>query len=232
VRSTEAYQRFRRVWDDKADEKFPLYATPPFLEPGQVAEERMADWLERSRRQPGAKLVAVCPFANVPSRTWPGGSVAELVTQLETQASVEVIVAGGEKDRAAADEIIRRAGTGINACGALSPAESAALFKRCSLLICTESGPMHLAGGVGVPTVTLFSRINQDFYRWFPLGTNHSVLYKDVSCAGCEQAACPVKGHPCMHGISVEEVLFAATRKLNGLPIPTGKLGGTRILNW
>ena len=49
-----------------------------------------------------------------------------------------------------------------------------ALIERCEVLVCNDSGPMHIAGGLGVPTVAIFGTgIN----LWFaPLGVGHRIV--------------------------------------------------------
>jgi ADP-heptose:LPS heptosyltransferase len=52
--------------------------------------------------------------------------------------------------------------------------ELMALIERCSLLVCNDSGPMHIAGALGVPTVAMFG---PGVEHWFaPLGGGHEIL--------------------------------------------------------
>jgi hypothetical protein len=45
--------------------------------------------------------------------------------------------------------------------------------------------------------------------RWRPWRVPHVLLYREVPCAGCRARVCPVEGHPCLNGVSVEEVVSA-----------------------
>ncbi len=235
-RNTEAFLRFRRVWNEQAEEKFQRYGAAPILAPDEDSRNHVSAWLETIGSSSEQPLVAVCPFSNFESRNWPSQSVVKLLRKLEGEGGVRTLLLGGEKDREAADSIIAEAGTGVNACGAMSPSESAALLQRCRLAICTESGPMHLAGALGIPTVTTFSRINSDLERWFPLGRNHTILYRSVPCAGCRLRVCPVEGHPCMVKITAEEVFLVTMRKLQGLCTSaedvSESMNGTLLEHW
>jgi ADP-heptose:LPS heptosyltransferase len=52
--------------------------------------------------------------------------------------------------------------------------ELVALIQRCDVLVCNDSGPMHIAGALGVPTVSVFG---SGIQQWFsPLGEGHRVL--------------------------------------------------------
>lgn len=49
-----------------------------------------------------------------------------------------------------------------------------ALVARCRLLVCNDSGPMHIAGALGVPSAAVFAA---SVSRWFaPLGTGHQIV--------------------------------------------------------
>ncbi len=231
-RSTEAYLRFRRLWKERADEKFPVYSTAPVLNPSDEDRSRVCRWLAAQNYKPEQPLIALCPFSNYTSKNWPSSSVITLLRRLELEAGAKTLILGGEKDRQSADVIVSAAGAGINACGEFLPSESAALLERCRLAICSDSGPMHLAGALGIPTLTTFSRINGSMHQWFPLGRNHTMLYRDVKCAGCSLKVCPIEGHPCMTNITADEVFEAAMRKLKGLPILAEQLTGTLVENW
>ena len=54
----------------------------------------------------------------------------------------------------------------------------AALITRCDLLISNDSGPVHVAAGVGTPVISIFTRnqpgINPE--RWKPLSERSRVV--------------------------------------------------------
>ena len=52
--------------------------------------------------------------------------------------------------------------------------EMMALFTRCDLVICNDSGPMHAAAALGVPVVAIFRTGNPQAYG--PRGLNHAVV--------------------------------------------------------
>jgi heptosyltransferase-3 len=77
----------------------------------------------------------------------------------------------------------------LNLCGKLTPRESAAVLKYATLFLGHDSGPMHLAGAVGVPCVAVFSARNKPRV-WFPYGRQHEVLYHQTACYGCGLEVC------------------------------------------
>lgn len=228
-RCSEAFLRLRRLWNGQSDQQFAIHGRVPLLEPTRMADDTVAHWLSNSRRFPERTLVAVCPFSNCPSRDLSLEVAAGLIQKLESDAGVEVVVVGGSKDVSPGNWIVEHSGAGLNGCGAFSIGETAALLLRCSLAVAAESGPMHLAAAVGTPTVVVYSRTTPHLDRWFPLGTGHTILYREVACAGCEKPICPVADHPCIDGVTVGEIFGAALNTLQGTPLPESR-SGTRML--
>ena len=227
----QAYLRFRRLWNEKADEKFPEYAKPPLLTTTPAAHERVKRWLDANRRFPGRAIAAVAPFSNAEAKHWVPSSTVELLNRLEAGAGVEAVLIGARKDFQSAADVVSSAGAGLNACGQFSVEESAALFSLCRAAVCVDSGPMHLAAAVGLPTTAIFSRTNPNFCRWLPLGESSTVLYREVGCAGCNLLSCNVPGHPCMSEVSVDDVMSITAKKLAGVFVGEAVLpSGTRVL--
>jgi len=226
---SEAYLRMRRLWNGRSEDQFEIHGRAPLLEPTATADYPVVHWLRTQRRFPERSLVAVCPFSNLSSKDLNLGVTVELVNRLESEAGVEVVIAGGSADTLRASWIVEHVGTGLNGCGIFSVAETAALLRKCGLAITVDSGPMHLAAAVGTPTVVVYSRTNAHLDRWFPLGTGHIILYRDVACAGCGEQVCPLADHPCIDGVSLDEILGAALHVLRGSALPTMR-SGTRML--
>jgi 3-deoxy-D-manno-octulosonic-acid transferase/heptosyltransferase-1 len=95
------------------------------------------------------------------------------------------------------------------AAGETSLRELAALYKEASVLLTTDSGPMHLAAAVGTPVVALFGPTSPA--RTGPYGEGHIVIRKDMDCSPCFRKACDTL--ECMKTIGVEEVFQAVRDK-------------------
>jgi ADP-heptose:LPS heptosyltransferase len=230
--STESYLRFKRIWNERADDKFDKYCQGPLLRPSDTAIASVNAWLAERRRFPARRLVAICPFSNASSKDMLPDTVVALVKRLESELDVEVVLLGGNKDHAAMEQIRLRAGAGLNGSGQFQLEQSAALFGFCALAICVDSGPLHLAGAVGLPTVSAYPGINQPFHRWMPLGNHHTVLYQNVGCMGCQTFICPLEDHPCMRKTTADHLFAAVKAKLTNTLIPHGALNGTQLLEW
>jgi len=160
--------------------------------------------------EPG--YVAVHPAASVPARAWPAEQCAEAV-RLLAEDGYRVVVTGGPGD---ADLTARVAGEhALDLAGRTDLNQLAAVLSRASVLVAPNTGPAHLAAAVGTPVVSLFAPV-VPAARWAPYGVP-SVLLGDqeAPCRDTRARRCPVPGHPCLAGVTPDEVR-QAVEKLGG----------------
>jgi ADP-heptose:LPS heptosyltransferase len=81
------------------------------------------------------------------------------------------------------------------------------------MMMCSDSGPMHIAEALGVPVVALFGGSRSEWYG--PRGEYHSVIQVDeMPCRPCFDA-CIFSSARCMEGISTDRVVSAVRLQLN-----------------
>jgi heptosyltransferase-3 len=178
----------------------------PFLVAPDMDRSAAVAWLKLKRQAPDKVLVGFCPGTKMPSKRWPLERFAEIGKRLVEDGRFEIVIVGGPADKAAGNALIEEWGVGLNAAGAFSVMGSAALLHQCKFVVSVDSGPMHLAAVGGVPCVAIFGSLDYPG-RFSPLGRHHVVLrHGDLPCAACRLTDCPVPGHPCMTGITVDEV--------------------------
>jgi ADP-heptose:LPS heptosyltransferase len=78
---------------------------------------------------------------------------------------------------------------GLRTFSGLSIARLAALLERCSLHVGADSGVLHLALALGVPTLALF-RDYPGLEEWVPRGGRHRHLKTPCACVTTPRAAC------------------------------------------
>ena len=104
---------------------------------------------------------------------------------------------------------------GSTVTGAVSlRATSAALVARTDLFLSIDTGPMHLAAALGVPTVGLFGPTNPRHHGPWGEPGRSVVLRTGIACSPCakpERRACPVNA--CLTELSPRRV-FEAGRDL------------------
>ncbi|MFO1500338.1 MAG: glycosyltransferase family 9 protein [Verrucomicrobiota bacterium] len=91
--------------------------------------------------------------------------------------------------------------------GTLTVAQLAALLARCRLHVGADSGALHLATVLGVPTVSLF-RDYEGLGEWLPRGEPHRSIVMPCRCVNQKIQPCAANARPdCLAAISVERVL-------------------------
>ena len=83
----------------------------------------------------------------------------------------------------------------------------AAAIAHCSVVVTNDSGPLHLATALAVPSVSIFGPTDPG--RTVIPGASR-VLRRDLSCQPCYARECPLRDHRCMAEISVDDVYSAA----------------------
>lgn len=181
------------------------------LPPGDDGRLRVRGTAERSRLEIPAPYVVVHPGVSVPARVWSPERYAELVEGLVEEGR-RVVVTGspGERELTARVSGNRRDGV-LDLGGATDLAGLADVIAGAEAIVVGNTGPAHLAAAVGTPVVSLFAPTVPEV-RWRPWRVPHELLYRDVPCAGCRARVCPVEGHPCLGGVSVEDVRAALER--------------------
>ena len=150
------------------------------------------------------------------TKKWQLEKFAEVIERLSVP---QVIVLGGKQEQKEAERLKNICASPekiLNLCGQLDLLQTAALFAKSKLLICHDSGLLHLAQSQNLACVAIFGCTSKEL-GFFPINENCVVVQADVSCRPCTAkglAACP-RGHfRCMREISVEMVLEQAERLL------------------
>ncbi len=185
----------------------------PFLSIPDTASGKAAGLLKALHNQP---FVAVFPGASIPERRW-GAERFRRVADMLSGFGIKTVVVGGKEDRQQS-EVIVGGGAGLNLAGLTSLAETAAVIQRSALLLSGDSGVLHIAVGLGVPTVSLFGPGRAK--KWAPRGERHIVINRELPCSPCTTFGttppCPIDAR-CMRDISVDEVVNAVTMLLTSV---------------
>jgi ADP-heptose:LPS heptosyltransferase len=114
-------------------------------------------------------FIAVSIGTKLPANDWGTANFERLLALLSRELPDATLVLLGALDEWERSEKLGRAWASayVNLCGKTSPRVSAAVLEHCRLFIGHDSGPMHLAGAAGVPTLGLFSWFNPPG-QWFP----------------------------------------------------------------
>jgi heptosyltransferase-2 len=161
------------------------------------------------KQQSNERLIAIHPGGYFPSQRWKPQKFISLAKDILKAFDAKMLVVGAESERdlvkqivkGIADGRVREEFPGIN--------DLAFCLSKADLLICNNSGPLHLACALGLPTVSFMGPT--DHVRFWPKGEHNIVLRKGLKCSPCSRAFC--KKHDCLELITVDEA-FDAVKKI------------------
>lgn len=182
------------------------------LRPGPAYAEIARTLFGRFGLDAARPLIGVAPGAAYgPAKKWFPERFANLADRLvgETGAQVLLFGSGGDRESTAAVQGSARHPF-VDIAGQTDLKEAIALMARCALFLSNDSGLMHVAGALGIPTVAIFGSTNP--VTTSPVGEKSVVIHHAVACSPCLKPVCPTDFR-CMEGIGVEEV-YQAARKL------------------
>jgi heptosyltransferase-2 len=164
---------------------------------------------EQRLRDLGLKLplVGVSPGAAYGSaKRWLPERFAESAARLAAEMDGSVAVFGSAAEQSMCEEVARAVG-GRNFAGTTSLAAFIEMTAACSVFLTNDSGAMHIAAALGVPSVTVFGPTNEAGTG--PLGPLARIIREPVDCAPCLLRECPID-HRCMTRVTADHVVHAA----------------------
>lgn len=167
-------------------------------------------------------VVCIHPGSGNPLRTWPAHHFAELIDLLLAEFDVNFAIIGSEDDCHLVDEILSglylaapyMPGSVISLAGRIALEHLPQFLSRCALFVGNNSGPQHIAAGLGIPAIGIHSGV-VDAYEWAPIGPAAVAVRRDMTCSPCYFALpeqCPRK-IACLNELRPGDVL-ATCRKL------------------
>ncbi len=161
----------------------------------------------------GVHRVGLCPGAEYgPAKRWLPERFAETALAVAGQHAVEWVLFGREGDAAVGAQIASGLGDRcVDRIGKTTLQELIDELRTCRLLLTNDTGTMHLAALLGVPTVAVFGSTEPQLTG--PLGSNHIVMRHHVECSPCFLRKCPIDFR-CMNAVTVPEVVAAVSKIL------------------
>jgi lipopolysaccharide heptosyltransferase II len=177
----------------------------------EAERQTAAQRLRQSGLDPTRPIIGIHPGGFYPTQRWPLGRFLELARQLE-EADRQIAFFGTRAEERLIAQIGTEAGERVGVFFGLELREFIALMSWCRLIVCNNSGPLHLATALGLPTVSTMGPT--DPVRWWPFGEGHIVVRKPLWCSPCREGQCPLGTHDCLMTISVEEMLTAVNEQM------------------
>jgi heptosyltransferase-2 len=185
------------------------------LLPGSNEPDTVRNLFNQYGIESGRPLIGIAPGAAYgPAKKWFPERFASVADRLIDETGAQAILFGSGNDKESASAVARNARHPmIDIAGKTNLSEAMALIAKCKLFLSNDSGLMHVAGALGIPTVGIFGSTNPATTS--PVGKKSMVIHHDVQCSPCLKQVCPTDFR-CMDLISVEEVYSNARELLNG----------------
>jgi len=179
------------------------------LKPGKEYETLSETLFDEHGIGRDAFLIGIAPGAAYgPAKRWFPERFAAVADRLMNDFSAQALLFGSSADRKSTDAVQHNATHQlISLAGKTNLKETIALIARCNLFISNDSGLMHVAGALNIPTVAIFGSTNP--ITTSPAGDKSVVIYKEASCSPCLKETCPTDFR-CMEVVTVEEVYETA----------------------
>ncbi|MBC8286249.1 MAG: lipopolysaccharide heptosyltransferase I [Nitrospinae bacterium] len=171
------------------------------------ADEKIATFLDQHPDLTSRPIIAINPGAGFESKQWELIRFAELADRISEELKCSVMLTWGPGEEFKVQQISDHMQQPKWIAPPTSILESIALYKRMSLLVSCDSGPLHLSAAVDIPTVSIFGPT--DPVRNGAYGTKHETVYKVLSCSFCWKKTCPLGTKECMNQVTVDEVFQA-----------------------
>ena len=193
-----------RHFDLSTTETAPLF-------PLSEKENNFAEtWLQKERLI-DSEIIGINPSGGWYTKKWNINSYAALADRIIEWKQCRILFFWGPGEQEDVQKIQSMMKHSSHAIPQTSLKEMGALLERCNYLISNDSGPMHIAASLGVPTLGIFGPTNP--YLQGPYGgKNLWVRHEELDCLACNLTKCPI-GNICMKNLSVEKV-FGAFKEL------------------
>lgn len=177
-------------------------------------------FLDRARIGNQATVIGIQPGTspNMRWKQWPVERFRELVERVVREMpDARIILFGSPSEMQMIDEMARGLESNVVvAAGRTTVKQVAALIEQCDMLICNDSGLMHVAVAVKTPVVAIYGPT--DIRRTAPLGAHNTIIRHALACSPCFKLEGEDQIHLCLHHdclmtIDANEVFQAVNEK-------------------
>ena len=160
-----------------------------------------------------APIIGVSPGAAFgTAKRWLPERFAETANLLARELGASVAIFGSQSERDLCAGVAKAIHAPVhNFAGETTLADYIDLTSACHLYLSNDSGAMHIASALGVPTVTVFGATNH--ITTGPTGVNARIVRENVECSPCQKRECPID-HRCMTRVAASRVAQVALELL------------------
>lgn len=163
----------------------------------------------------GKKIIAMAPGSVWPTKRW--NQFGDLAGEL-LKEGYDVVLLGSPSEKNISAQIKAQHPEVRDLTGSTSIPQMFEVLRDCDLLVCNDSGAMHMASLIGLPTVSFFGPTVQEF-GYQPWNAQAVVVENtQLQCRPCSSHGtekCPIGTHECMTSITVDRVMDEIRARLS-----------------
>lgn len=182
--------------------------SPIRLHGAEAARDRGRQLLSEAGLQ--GTIIGISPGAAFGSaKRWYPDRFAAAAARIAQEGNAAIAIFGGKDETAVCQKVADNLGglKVVNFVGRTGLRDFLDLVAACNLMLTNDSGAMHVAYAMGVPSVTVFG--STDEIGTGPTGPSARIVREPVDCAPCKLRECPID-HRCMQRVSAEKVAETA----------------------
>ena len=166
--------------------------------------------------------VLLHPGSGAAVKLWTAEGWGAMLLELQARVGLRTLVVAGGREQHLIAPIVRQA-SGAAVALPLAPDIDllAALVGAASLVLGVDSGPLHLAAAMDVPSVRLYGPTDPQVYGPWADPSRHRWVASALICAPCHRLhwdTLALPWHPCVRLIAPGDVTAAALAALEGTP--------------
>jgi ADP-heptose:LPS heptosyltransferase len=151
-------------------------------------------------------IIGIIPSGGWESKRCDAEKWIEICRELVTQFDVSLLLLWGPGDQKDVEKIKVKLKNEIVLSPETDVDEMAALINNCDLIIANDSGPMHIAAALDVPTLGLFGPTDPKNHGPYNINSDY-IIKDDLHCIICNKLTCPYD-HECMKELPVDKVIL------------------------
>lgn len=181
--------------------------------PTKMEIEATKNKFKRSGHIPEKAYICIAPYANT-ALDIPQSMISVITNYLLKRYKYEIVFLGMKSDQSLKDMIKKMESPRlIDMTNKTNMMDLISILKNSKLLLCSDSGPMHLSAAVGTATVPIFTTAN--ICQWAPR-TNCYPISLNLPCSPCKAGRYICKDQKCIKNLSPNVVINKIDMILQG----------------
>lgn len=187
----------------------------PFLQVGKKEEEESLEILKEYKLEKKKFVVFHIGASKFP-RAYHSERFGKAAKEISYKKGVDIVLIGSKEDNTYNEIFLKECPNAKNLTGKINLKCLRAFLSFAALFVGNDSGPMHIAGSVGIPVVAVFGPSNPQKTAPYLDEKKLRIIYKKLPCSPCRQsffkdcAPSAAGKPPCLEDIDFQELVTSA----------------------